>query len=95
MKAWERADLVHSAFVKDGPRAYATKHGIVNIAAVEDGGEGCVEVWVGGETVTGESHFRIFNPPTIAGGREDPMRAVAEAIAKHGGAQSMRGKGRR
>lgn len=55
--------------------------------------EGGVEVWLGEKN--GEPAYRIFNPPTLARDplgdievrgqmyREDPLAAVAEAIAGH------------
>lgn len=94
MTPHERVDeVMHAAFDMKSPRAFVTPHGTVQIARVEEG-DGCVEVFLGGEPESGETHFRIFNPPTMSGGKLDPLQAVAEAIARHGGAQSTR-KGRR
>lgn len=57
-----------------------------------------VDVYLEGQTETGEAHFRVINPPTLVedrGGeiivngvrhREDPLLALAEVLAGHGGA---------
>ena len=62
-------------------------------------GNDYIEVFLRGESEWGDPHFRIWNPPLlvedpqgpIAIGdrhyREDPLSAVAEAIARHGGRQ--------
>lgn len=61
-----------------------------------------VEIWLGGNPEGADPHFRIFNPPqlvedpqgdiTHAGRRfrHDPLAALAEAIADHGGANKRR-----
>lgn len=74
--------------------------GTVRFAAVEvSEGDGAtsVEVHLDGEVVGGDPHFRIINPPMLVedpdggievGGfryREDPLAALAEVIARHGG----------
>lgn len=57
-----------------------------------------VDVYLEGQTEDGEAHFRVINPPTLVedrGGeiivngvrhREDPLLALAEVLAGHGGA---------
>lgn len=93
-----------------GPYAARTRYGEVHLDRLEhhqDGrGNQWVEVWAGGDTASGDPHFRIFNPPTLVQDplgttelegvryREDPMAALAEAVARHGGALKSR-RGRR
>jgi len=74
--------------------------GEVRLASVdvqEVDGVTSVEVHLDGRTAGGDPHFRIVNPPTLvedpAGDielaglyyREDPLVALAEVIARHGG----------
>lgn len=61
-----------------------------------------IDVLVDGETDSGETHFRVFNPPTLARDpagdveicgiryRHDPVAALAEVIAHNGGARKTR-----
>lgn len=85
--------------------AAVTPHGEVHICDVtssESDGIGWVDVTVAGETVGGDPHFRIFNPPTLVPDpegpvevrgrryREDPMAALACVIASQGGASGRR-----
>lgn len=87
--------------------AAATPHGQVHICDVtsaETDGVAYVEVTVAGETVGGDPHFRIFNPPTLVPDpdgpvevrgrtyREDPMAALACVIANQGGATARRSR---
>jgi hypothetical protein len=90
--------------------ARRTRHGEVHLAAVQevttDSGVPAVEVWVAGETEGGDPHFIIVNPPGLAedplgpvevGGRrfrEDPLAALAEVVALHGGARTQKRKRR-
>lgn len=78
----------------DEPFAEATRFGTVQIERVKQyesaDGVVCVEVFLRGDTASGESHFRIWNPPinvkepngTL---REDPALALAEVVAQEGG----------
>jgi hypothetical protein len=80
------------------PVVVPTSAGTVEIESLSAVGES-VEVTVTGST-GGDPLFRIFNPPTLVpdptGDREvngirfryDPLAAVAQVIAQHGGAQS-------
>lgn len=89
--------------------AVRTRRGDVMISKIvpgEDAVSTWVDVTVAGETRGGDPNFRIVNPPTLVRDpqgdvilqsgtfREDPIAAIAEVIATHGGAQSSR-KGRR
>jgi hypothetical protein len=83
--------------------AAMTRFGEVQFASIKKAtdaeGAELVEVYLQGETVTGEAHFRIYNPPLLTedptgpieiGGRhyrEDPVAAIAEVIARTGGAK--------
>lgn len=84
-----------------GPYALRTRHGDVILERVtrhEEDGQAYVEVYAGGETAGGDPHFRVFAPPTLvedpngeieSGGRrfrKDPLAALAEVVAQHGGA---------
>ena len=71
--------------------------GSVELLQDEDGNQ-YVEVFVG-DPEGGDPHFRIFNPPTLVRGPggalvEDPLAAVAQAIADQGGAQRRTGRKR-
>lgn len=91
------------------PYVVRTRHGEVRLDAVEihqDGDLAWVEVWAGGDAVGADPHFRIFNPPTLTEDplgdveiqgrrfREDPMAALAEAVARAGGAVQTKRKRR-
>jgi hypothetical protein len=82
-----------------------TPLGRVHIERIEAGKDGEVEwvdVFLAGETVADDPHFRIYNPPTLvldpAGDIEvhgklhrlDPMAALADTVARYGGAQAQR-----
>ncbi len=89
--------------------ARRTRRGEVNIARVEliDTPEAVgVEVWLAGATESGDPHFRIFSPPTLVADpegdvvlegrgryREDPLAAIAEVVAVHGG-RAVKGRRR-
>lgn len=72
-----------------------TPHGEVVIERVElldEGGLAHIEVYAAPGTESGETHFRIFNPPTGVLRQdgeivEDPLGALAEALGQFGGAQ--------
>ncbi len=75
------------------------------LATFEDGARSRVEVRLAG-AVGGDPNFVVVNPPTLVPDplgdipingvmyREDPLRALAQAIADNGGAAPIR-KGRR
>jgi hypothetical protein len=74
---------------EDDPLCVDTPHGTVYVTdlAVQDG---VVEVTVSCPS-GGDPHFRIINPPTCVieddgAITDDPIRAVAEAVARYGGA---------
>lgn len=90
------------------PYVTDTRWGTVRIDRLEvhaDEGRSWVDVWADGAE-GGDPHFRIVNPPllvedpggpVVIGGRtfrEDPLAAVAEAIASNGGAQRQRRRAR-
>lgn len=94
------------AVLVNGPYAVATPYGEVRIQAVTStfaGGTAWVDVYTQGDT-HGEHHYRVVNPPTLvadpAGSiqingrwyREDPLRALAYAVAREGGASRPRGR---
>jgi hypothetical protein len=71
--------------------------------ATDSAGVEFLEVYLAGQPENGDPHWRIYNPPTAVidpqgditgnGGRrlrEDPILAVAEAIAGRGGRQKGR-----
>jgi hypothetical protein len=112
-RAKERVRAVQQAagaVLKQGQEyAAQTPHGVVRVkglTAHKDGEVEWVEVQLAGETVSGETHYRIFNPPTLASDpagdvqvngrrfRYDPLAAVLEAVGGNGGAEQQR-KGRR
>lgn len=78
-----------------------TRGGEVVVSAIKVGelnGVPVVEVWLNGATESGETHFRIINPPTLVRDpsgpikredgrtfREDPLAALAEIVAGNGG----------
>lgn len=86
------------AALKDG-EVYArrTSRGEIHIQDLifkEDADTGLeyIEIRMAGETESGDPQFRIFNPPTLVaepdgGFREDPLEALAEVLAMHGGAR--------
>ena len=54
-----------------------------------------IEVYAAPGTASGETHFRIFNPPTgvrrpDGSIEEDPIGALAEVLALHGGARQAK-----
>ena len=83
------------------PMTKATRFGEVQFEALliktDPQGNEYLDVRLRGDTQGGDPHFRIWNPPLLVedplgdielGGRkfrEDPLGAVAEAIARHGG----------
>lgn len=78
----------------DEPFAEATRFGTVQVERVgqvtNSEGATYVEVFLRGDTVSTESHFRIWNPPINVKNpdgtlREDPVLALAEVIAQEGG----------
>lgn len=110
-RATERAEQALGAWtlhLEEGHDLYSTltPRGQVELIRVEEcleaNGLICLDVWVGGETESGDPHFRVVNPPLLvedpAGGqevrgrsfREDPLAALAQAIGEHGGAQLPR-----
>jgi len=87
----ERVEAVREAASDALPYAAITPQGEVQIGAVEPGSDGdahWVDVWTVGADRNAPPSFRIVNPPIAAGEppRLDPMRALAESIALHGGA---------
>lgn len=87
------------------PYARRTRQGEVVLERLsfhEEDGQAWVEVYAAGDIQGDDAHFRIFNPPALvedpAGQvelhgkryREDPMAALAEAVARFGGAQRPR-----
>lgn len=87
------------------PYVRRTRHGEVRLDALqvlEVDGHTVVEVWVGGDTENGDPHFRVVNPPQLVEDpqgpvevrgrryREDPVAALAEAVAANGGAMKPR-----
>lgn len=102
LRARDARKAIRDAFVGNEPVRVRTVHGDISIARIEDGPDGTVNVFLDGETQSGEVHFRIVNPPTLAldpSGdielhgqryREDPLAAIAEAIAMHGGVRSTK-----
>jgi hypothetical protein len=105
-KAKGRARAVCDAGKKS--KQFRSSRGNVHIGSVvlTENGMG-VDVYLEGQTESGETHYRIINPPTLvqdpAGDievrgvmyREDPLAAIAEAISTHGGSRLDRGKRRR
>lgn len=90
-----------------GPLTVRTSHGEVSFesitTATDQNGIEYLEVYLRGDTVSGDPHFRIYNPPTLVpdpsgtvegrGGRkyrDDPVGAVAEIIGRNGGRQKGR-----
>lgn len=93
-----RAEQAARALLRDGPIARVTATGEVRIEAVEvtisDDGLSCLEVTTA-PGAGGETAFRIFNPPTgVRRGdgtvEEDPVGALIQVLAAHGGAKSRR-----
>lgn len=92
------------------PYARRTRHGEVILERLtfhEEDGQAWVEVWAGGDIQGDDPHFRVFNPPSLVEDpygpveihgrrfREDPVAALAEAVARFGGAQRPRRPRRR
>lgn len=94
METWRNARTRARAVLegwRDHPGVVQTRHGEVRIADIRPLLQDGVEVFLGGATETGETHFRVFNPPTrTLAGEIDPVHALAEAIARHGGARKRR-----
>jgi hypothetical protein len=49
-----------------------------------------IEVYLKGQTENGDPHFKIWNPPLMVRNldgslTEDPLQALAEVVARHGG----------
>jgi hypothetical protein len=98
----DKAKAVSDAANASSLRAFQTPHGEVRMAtirAVQDAdGLDLIEVWIHGDTTSGDPHFRIYNPPLLASDpegdtevhgrrfRQDPLAAVAEVIGRYGGA---------
>lgn len=99
--AAQRAARVMEAWAEteEGPFTVFTPAGPVTITALELAEDGqTVEVYVG-DPENGDPHFRIVNPPTLVRGargalEEDPLAAIAQAIADQGGAQRRTGRKR-
>src|SRR5262245_59670765 len=100
----DRAKKVRDAVqAQSFPLARMTRHGQVELSdgghKVDPDGLEYVEVYTAGATVSGDPHFKIWNPPLLVedpvgevelGGRryrEDPIGAIAEVIPYHGGRQ--------
>lgn len=86
----------------DDQFATATRWGEVQIQSVEqvtdENGVDVVEVFLKGQTMSGDPHYRIINPPMMVRDpdgsmHEDPILALAETLARFGGAR--KGAGRR
>lgn len=104
VSAWDQRPFV------DEPYARRTRHGEVHLAAVAGiitaDGLHAVEVRTAGQTEGGDPHFIIVNPPGLAEDpngpielngrrfRDDPLAALAEVVAQHGGAISGKRKRR-
>lgn len=94
--------VLHAWDALGGPSGVPTSHGVVEVERVvldDTAEELALEVYVT-DPVGGDPSFRIINPPimvpdpngsaVLKDGRRariDPMAAVAEAIAMHGGAR--------
>lgn len=93
----------------EGPVTVSTPAGdvaIESLTAIEDGARSRVEVTVSSPE-GGDPNFVIVNPPTLVPDRngahvihgkryrDDPVAAVAHAIASHGGAQAKQKDTRR
>lgn len=88
------------------PLAVSSRHGHVQFSSlvqkVDQNGFSYVEIYLRGQTESGDPHFRIWNPPLLVedpqgpievGGkhyREDPLQALAEVIARNGGRRKDR-----
>lgn len=101
-RANRRAEKLRDALEKTRPGVIHTRHGKVQLDRVsitEQDGLKVVEVLTGAGTESGDVHFRVIAPKLLvedpAGSREragvryriDPVHALAETIALHGGAQ--------
>jgi hypothetical protein len=83
------------AALRDGPVSAHTPAGEVLVLAVDTAVQDGVErLEVRTAPGSEETHFRIFNPPTGVrrGGTvvEDPIGALVETLAMHGGARQVR-----
>lgn len=83
-----------------------TSYGEVEIASIVERtdaeGISYVEVYLRGQTESGDPHFRIYNPPLLAEDpagdievsgrkyREDPVQAIAEVVGRNGGRKVRR-----
>lgn len=86
----------------DGALLMKTRYGSVSISSLEhqvdDNGVSCVSVRLAEPGSSGDPHYRVFNPPqlvedvrgdVVMNGRRyrvDPLHALAEVVALHGGA---------
>lgn len=99
-----RSEQALRAALRDGPVRRRAGHGDVEIREVviasTDEGLDYLDV-IAEPGASGEHHFRIFNPPTgvrrpDGSVEEDPVLALVEVLALHGGAtQSTQTKPRR
>lgn len=89
LAAWQR----HVEQMPDTPYVRGTSHGTLTITAIT-GHPRAVEVWTGGDPDLDPPAYRVTEPPLMVGtgdaAREDPLAALAEVIAQHGGAASAR-----
>lgn len=85
------------------PMAVDSRYGQVQFGSIarktDPEGNDYIEVFLRGESESGDPHFRVWNPPLLvedAQGpiqvgdrryREDPLSALAEVVARHGGRQ--------
>lgn len=104
----EAAKQAAKGLFKNGDMyATRTRSGNVHMSGMtfhDDGTNVWVEVALSGDTEGGDPHFRIFNPPTLVEDpngdvelrgqrwRVDPIQAIAEAIARSGGAETQKGR---
>lgn len=108
-RAKERVRAVQEAagavLRKGHPHVQRTSRGVVHLTkltAHKDGEVEWVELHLADGTESGETHYRIFNPPTLVSDpagdvevngrrfRLDPLAAVLEAVASNGGAEQQR-----
>lgn len=89
------------------PLGVNTRFGEVQFASIvtktDTAGLDYAEVYTAGSTVNNDPHWRIWNPPLLVEDpfgdividgktfREDPIQAIAEAIARHGGRRKTGG----
>jgi len=99
-----RADRVMAAIEgQEFPLAVNSRYGPVQFGSIvrktDPEGNDYIEVFLRGESESGDPHFRVWNPPLliedpqgpiVAGDRhyrEDPLSALVEVVARHGGRQ--------